>query len=378
MSQSRDLKILHIASGDLWAGAEVQLCTLAKTLHATPGVTVTIILLNSGTLEQQLRNAGIEVLVLDESKLNGLQIFQTMIHTVRDIQPDVIHTHRIKENIFGSIAARLNGSLPSLRTVHGSSEHRPAWYHIPKRSILFLDRFCGCYLQKKIIAVSEDLAGILGQDYPPGKITVIENGIALQSLGPSKNPSEQRTGSSGILQIGIAGRLVPVKRVDLFIQAAKALHDQHPEVKASFHIYGDGPLRADLEQLNRQLKTESIVHFEGHSKEIVQRLKELDMLLMTSDHEGLPMILLESIALQVPIVAHAVGGIPTLLEEGLCGILVQDHSPLGYAEAIHELAKSPEKRRKIAQRALARIKNRYSAEQNALAYLEQYKNLARS
>jgi len=378
MIQSRDLRILHIASGDLWAGAEVQLCILAKTLHATPGVSVTVILLNSGRLAQQLHNASIEVIVLDESKLNSLQILRAMLHSVREIQPDVIHTHRIKENIFGSIATLLNGRIASLRTAHGAPEHRPAWHHIPKRAILFLDWFCGRYLQSKIIAVSEDLAGILRQDYPPGRIAVIENGIALQALDPSIDPSKQRTGSKDILQIGIAGRLVPVKRVDLFIQAAQALRDQYPEVNASFHIVGDGPLRENLEWLNRQLKTENIVHFEGHSEDIMRRLKELDILLMTSDHEGLPMILLESMALQIPIIAHAVGGIPTLLEEGLCGILVQDHSPSGYARAIHELAESPEKHRKIAQKALDRVKNRYSAEQNARAYLEQYKTLARS
>jgi len=68
------ITILHIASGDLWAGAEVQLYTLVRALHHSPGVSVRVILLNHGTLEEKLHEEGVDVLVLTETSLSSLQI----------------------------------------------------------------------------------------------------------------------------------------------------------------------------------------------------------------------------------------------------------------------------------------------------------------
>jgi glycosyltransferase involved in cell wall biosynthesis len=373
MDKSCHLKILHIASGDLWAGAEVQLFTLAKTLHSRMGAIVSVVLLNHGTLEQKLRKAGIQVVIIDESTLNGFQILHQLVRTIREQCPDVIHTHRIKENILGSIAAFVCGRIPCLRTAHGAPEHRPGWYHIPKRLILFLDWFCGRFLQRRIIAVSEDLAKILNDNFPSDQIRIIENGIDVESLIQSGEKSApQPSAVQAPFKVGIVGRLVPVKRVDLFIKTARYLLDHHPDLEASFHIFGDGPLREELEALNREMKTGNTVHLEGHCEEIHKELQKLDVLLMTSDHEGLPMILLESMSLQTPIISHKVGGIPKLLGQGNCGILVSDQSISSYAQEIYLLAQDPEKRKNITQNALRRVKTHYSAKQNAHSYCEEY------
>lgn len=76
MKKKDMISILHIASGDLWAGAEAQLYTLAKTLVKRQDVTLNIILLNHGLLEQKLLSAKVNVIILDEAKLNGLQILK--------------------------------------------------------------------------------------------------------------------------------------------------------------------------------------------------------------------------------------------------------------------------------------------------------------
>jgi glycosyltransferase involved in cell wall biosynthesis len=101
-------------------------------------------------------------------------------------------------------------------------------------------------------------------------------------------------------------------------------------------------------------------------------LCQLDLLILTSDHEGLPMILLEAMASRVPIIAHAVGGIPELLDYGNCGILINSEKPAAYAEAIQNLARSPERRTAIADKALKRVRQKYSATGNAKAYLDHY------
>lgn len=374
MEDSRQLKALHIASGDLWAGAEVQLFTLVNELHSMPGITVEVILLNHGKLEQQLRNIGINVTVFDETQYNGIKILFYLINAIRKISPDVIHTHRIKENILGSIAAYLAGNIPSLRTVHGAPEHKPARHNIPKRLILLLDKYCGHLLQKRIIAVSDDLAEILQEDFPTSKIVVIENGIDAEPLIRSVKRSKSGEGAiKKTFKIGIAGRLVPVKRVDIFIQAANKLLIDHPELHISFHIFGDGPLRNNLETLNHKQNTEERIHFEGHCENMQQELQELDMLLIISDHEGLPMILLEAMVLQTPIIAHAVGGIPKLLDQGNCGILISDHQPSAYAEAIYQLLLNRGTRTDILQNAFTRVNTLYSSRKSANSYYDVYR-----
>ena len=376
MSVVDNIHVLHIVSGDLWAGAEVQLYTLAKAQLNQQGVAVSVVALNHGRLEQELRLAGIDVTVLDESILGSLQILRQLIHVIREIRPDIIHTHRYKENILGSIAARLSGNIKSMRTAHGALEHTPDWYQIPKQLNFFLDRICGRFLQRSIVAVSDDLAGILEKDFPRNRIQIIENGIDISLISQSTNQADTRDkGGQAKLRIGIAGRLVPVKRVDLFIQAARQIIDDHPELEASFHIYGDGPLREELESLNQKLNTENHIHFEGHTNDMYKELQQLDVLVVTSDHEGLPMIALEAMALQIPLVAHATGGIPTLLDHGTCGVLVHNHSPAGYAEAIYQLAIDNKKRSINAQNAFNQVTTAYSNDHNADKYLELYKNL---
>jgi glycosyltransferase involved in cell wall biosynthesis len=380
MNKNRPIRVLHIASGDLWAGAEVQLFTLSKALNNLKDIKIDVVLLNHGLLKQKLHESHIDVTVLDESELNGFQIFLQLIGVIRKIQPDVIHTHRGKENILGSIAA-LFSNIPTLRTAHGASEHKPAWHHFPKRLISFTDWFCGRFLQRKIIAVSNDLAEILQNDFPADRISVIENGIDLTSLKSRSTSVEQEPVNSYTetnvrpFKVGIAGRLVPVKRVDLFIEAAADLFNAHPELDISFHIFGDGPLRLDLEALNQKLGTDKALHFEGHCENIHQELANLDILLITSDHEGLPMVLLEAMALKIPIIAHAVGGIPTVLDEGECGLLVSEHQAAAYSDAIYHLIKNPENRKKYIDNAYNRVTCFYSSEQNANAYHVIYKQL---
>ncbi|MFW2438942.1 MAG: glycosyltransferase [Arenicellales bacterium] len=127
MSKDCPLKVMHVASGDLWAGAEVQLSTLARALHAMPDTSVSVILLNYGRLEQELKKSGINVIVLDESKLNGFQILYRIAQIIRKQKPGIVHTHRLKENILGSIAAHSVSRTVSMRTVHGAPEHPPPW-----------------------------------------------------------------------------------------------------------------------------------------------------------------------------------------------------------------------------------------------------------
>jgi glycosyltransferase involved in cell wall biosynthesis len=367
--------VLHIASGDLWAGAEAQLCTLARSL-AGMQVPVTVALLNHGILEQRLLAAGIPVFIFDEELCTTLQIVSGLARLIRKRNIDVVHTHRIKENILGSAAAFFAGNTPSMRTVHGVPEQDPGRWQLAKRLVHFTNRVSGRLLQKRVISVSEELAAILARDYPIERIAIIRNGVDTDPCNPvPKYTTSDNDGTSFI--VGFAGRLVAIKRVDLLIRTARLVLDHFPALDARFVIYGDGPLRSELEELSRTLETGRIVRFEGHWDDIRQALERTDALLMTSDNEGLPMILLEAMVAGVPVIAHAVGAIPELLCQGECGMLVQDHTPEGYANAIFLLACDTDLRRRVTAAARERVTALYTAQQNAHRYLETYQEICR-
>ncbi len=375
MSASQTMHINHIASGDLWAGAEVQLFTLCKALNHNEGISVSVILLNHGTLEHKLRECSIPVEVLDESQLNSFQIGQQIFQLLRLQRPDVVHTHRIKENIIGSLAAKL-AHIPSLRTVHGAPEHRPGWFKPHKRLIYAMDWFTGQYIQSRIIAVSEELKERLKTKFTINKIRVIENGIDIESLAPYKKPAmPEETNEQKSYKVGLVGRLVPVKRADLFIQIARHLRDHHPELPVQFHIFGDGPLRVKLEQLARTLNLENTVHFEGHSSNIHPQIASLNALLITSDHEGLPMTLLEAMALGTAVVAHAVGGINSVCQNGDCCWLVDNNSIESLTHTLLECLQNPKARQARKKLAQKQIQKHYSAEVNSKLYTDEYLNM---
>ncbi len=369
---TKPLHVLHIASGDLWAGAEVMLYTLAKAQSTDPDIHVTVILLNPGMLEQKLLKHNITVHIIDESRYNSIQILPQMNTIITNEKPDVIHTHRIKENILGSITAWRN-HIASVRTTHGAPENQPPLYKVAKRLVIFLDWFLARYYQKFIIAVSADLTKKLGYNFPAAKIRAIENGIDIESLVKNRSRTFDKPADKSNYQIGIAGRLVPVKRIDLFIEIAVHLKKKRPDLSIQFNIYGDGPLQESLKNMVQSKQANGYIHFKGHCDNIPKAILSLDALLLTSDHEGLPMILLEAMSLQVPIITHAVGGIPHLLDNGKCGTLIKKQTPETFAKAIITLIEKPDQRQ--TKLAYERVRQNYTAHQTAKKYKSLYYSL---
>ena len=327
------IRVLHVASGDLWAGAEAQVYQLLRALRDQPEVRVSAVTFNHGELERRLRAADIAVTVLDERALSSRGILQGILAEIKATDATVLHTHRLKENILGSIAARLSRRAISLRTVHGRPEHAgkgPARMQVVRA----IDALAG-RLQAGIVGVSDELCQYLRTAFPGEKVFFVPNGIDSTMIrAAAAQPCEYR--SSVPRNVALLGRLVPVKRADLFLETAAMLSRAHPG-EYRFTVIGDGPLRTGLSDLAGRLGLAGSVDFLGFQANSLPILKQMSCLAITSDHEGLPMVVLEALALGVPIAAHAVGGLP----ETLAGIpgqrLVSDHSPAGYAAAIAAL-----------------------------------------
>ncbi len=369
----KNLNIVHIASGDLWAGAEIQLFTLAKQLVRSPNTILTVILLNHGKLESELINSNISVYVIDERKLNSLVIFKKLVRLLRDLGPDIVHTHRVKENVLGSIAAKLSGVAYSVRTAHGASEHRPPWWKLWKHIYYYADLFCGKFLQSRIIAVSPELNTRL-RDYFNNKVVTIENGVDLKAVYSHMDQPVAIPGRGTSTRICIVCRLVQVKRVDIFIEVANILINEFGE-QLEFYVFGDGPLLDEYNALIEKQELSRQVHMMGFKDDITAWLGKMNLLMITSDHEGLPMNLLEAMSLKIPVISHAVGGITEVLGHGNYGMLVNEQNIGNYVSVIKKYLNDPNVFAKKAEKGYEFIVNKYTAEKNSGAYLDLYQEL---
>jgi len=359
---TRTLKVLHIASGDLWAGAEVQAFTLISHLARIPNTEVATVLMNEGTLAGKLRSAGVPVCILDEQKVASPRILVRLCSVLRTWRPDVIHTHREKENILGSVANRLSWNVPSVRTVHGGGENLGAmgWRGTRRRAVHAFDRWCGRALQQRVIAVTRELGVRATGEFPAEKIVVIENGVDTAAVRAELGIAEFRTAEPDATHVGFVGRLVEVKRADLFLETAAALLRHLPQRAWAFHVFGDGPERSRLEEVSERLQISDRVTFHGHRQDIATCIAGLDALVICSDHEGLPMTALEAAALNVPTVAHAVGGLVDVVP---CEFLVTRHDVEGYRDGILRVLSADG--RVIAEKHASTTLKQFSAQRNA-------------
>lgn len=364
---NRPLRVMHIISGDLWAGAEVQAFTLLQQLQ--PKVQLHVVILNDGELSKRLLTLNIPVTIVPESELSSWRILNEFKRLIREFQPDILHTHRQKENIFGSIAnywANLfrGKRAKSLRTTHGAPEFSPKG----KQKIqVWLDNFVGNYLQHAIIAVSEELALKLSTVFSAKKIHTIRNGVNQAYLLEQAKDADFRSQYPQHIHIGIIGRVEPVKRIDIFLDAATLLIHQMPSPhKLKFHVIGDGSLKATMQAKAQQLGLSEHIQFHGHRQDMASCIKSLDIIVMCSDHEGTPMTALEAMALGTPLIAHDTGGLKDILQD-YPQLLVTNHSPAGYAAQVSQV---------IANNNMAvTLPEKYTAAKNVVDTLILYKKL---
>lgn len=363
-------RVLHLASGDLWAGAEVQLYHLACYLQKSADTELMVVLMNPGELQQRLVAAGITVKVIDESRSGFLRLLTAFIGICGEFQPDVIHTHRQKENLLGSLAAMFRPGCDCLRTVHGADEHLPRRGQLVKRLRRMVDRGVGRWLQSRVVCVSRELKQQLSASFSQSKLVVISNGVdipAVQAQAAGVGPEVP----TDRIKVAFIGRMVPVKRIDLFVEIARLADKKFPGVYR-FYAIGDGPMLKMAQQRAAEYGLGNLM-FTGFREDSLRWLAAMDRLCIVSDHEGLPMVLLEAMALRVPIVARNVGGIGDALGDGAGGSLVDSGNPAAFLDALERLRGGADDWQVLVEEAWRRLNERFSVSVMA----EQYKALYR-
>jgi glycosyltransferase involved in cell wall biosynthesis len=149
------------------------------------------------------------------------------------------------------------------------------------------------------------------------------------------HPGDKR----GEFDLILTGRLVQVKRVDLFLRTVQCLTRDFPEVRAV--VVGDGPLREELTALAHELRVEENVVFAGQQSNVEDWLRRSRVFVLTSDSEGLSLALMEAMMSGLPAIVSAVGDLGDLVEEGVNGHLVHERSPEAFAQVLQPLLADP-------------------------------------
>ena len=327
------LRVCHMIAGDQWAGAEVQTAHLLSGLARRKDLELSAVLFSEGLLAKDLRRSGVSVAVLDEGKLGRFGLLREIANVLRAHRVQILHTHRYKENILGAVSGRRAGVRCYVRTEHGHVEPFTGVDRIKMCVYQTIDQFVARLWTNRIIAVSPDLFRAMAGNHPQGRLVLILNGIDTERIRPTVPPVmlRQELGLKAHGPVfGTAGRLVPVKGLPYFLEAARIILEKLPA--ACFLIVGDGPLRSSLEQSVRDLGIGHAVHFVGFRPDILDILSVMDVFVLPSLSEGLSMVLLEAMALGKPIVSSSVGGTPEVLRDA-CGWLVppRDHHALAEA-----------------------------------------------
>lgn len=304
--------------------------------------------------ERRLRMVSVAELGREINFVHDIAALLKLYRLMRRERPHIVHTHQAKAGFVGRLAARLAGVPVVLHTFHGHVFH--GYFGRAKTALfLLLERICA-RLSDRVITISvglrKELAalGVTSADH----IEVIPLGFELDAFArqpPSRGSFRATLGLGADTKLVAAvGRLVKIKNIRLFLNAAALVHAQMPEVH--FALVGDGDQRNELENYARSLGLSHVVTFTGWRRDLPEIYYDLDALIISSDNEGTPASLIEAMATGCPVIATRVGGIPDLLGDCERGSIVPPGDAWALARAILQVLDEPcaTKRRSAAAR----------------------------
>lgn len=301
---------------------------------------------------------------------------------------DVVHAHDRRAALFALPAARARGAR-AVYTYHGLPEdfaplvgrpHGPASAEIPwARRAWVLGGLLPLegWLSRlgAVVVPSQALADFLAEhSFPPERVKVLPYGIDLPKTGglaPSDGASQAEDEGTKPLRVGTAAILIPRKAVDVMLRACA-------RVRPPLHVdvFGDGPLRPALEREAEQLGLDATFH--GLVPDVRERMADLDVFILSTFGDNLPVAILEAMAAGLPVIASRTGGIPEQVVDGETGYLVEPGDVDGLSAAIERLASDPARRLSFGLAARERAHRYFSSEDVARRMIELYGALCAS
>jgi glycosyltransferase involved in cell wall biosynthesis len=315
-----------------------------------------------------------------ERPLNFIKDFLALVELyffIRKNNIDIVHTHSSKAGILGRLAAKLARVKIIVHTVHGWSfnDFQPAF---AKGIFVSLERLCAGISDKLIVVSHRDLeAGLASGIGIPGKYALVRYGIDYPDFQTSNKDLREELGIvSNELVVGSIACLKPQKSPLDFIQTAALVNHACPGVK--FILAGDGILRRETEALIYKLKLEKQVILLGWRRDIPKFLHSIDIFVLASLWEGLPISVLEAMAAGLPVVVTDTGGVREIISHGNTGFLVAPHDVSAMAEKIISLLKDAMQRTAMGKRGRDSLGCAFSTEKMAAGVTSLYEALLSS
>lgn len=349
------LHVVHVVFSLDVGGQERVILDLARGLVARGHRTTVISLTEGGTLRE--RFAGIPVETIASGQGFNPRTIARLARRLRELAPDVVHTHNRSPLIYGAPAAKLARVPRLVHTKHGRSDGGVA-----VRAL--------AHLYDAYVAVSEDTARVARdtEHVPARLVRVIDNGIDVAQFVPDAGARGRVRKELGVAPdtclIGSAGRLVPEKNYGLLLAAAAGALARG---EAALAIAGDGPERDAL-----RAQAPAGVRWLGIRHDIPALLSAFDVFALSSATEGLPIAVIEAMAAGLPILCTAVGGLPKVVRDGATGRVIAAGDRAAYTAALDGLVADAGLRSTLGEAARADAATRFSLARVVDDYLTLY------
>jgi glycosyltransferase involved in cell wall biosynthesis len=360
------VKVLHLIKVQGVGGAEQHLLQLLPALRERD-IDARLLSLDAGRDAERFHRALDERGVPWRRVATGFDVSPrlagSVIRAVRDERPDLLHTHMVHGDVYGSIAAS------ALRVPFVSSRHNDDRYLLgPFR---YVDR-AFMVRTKRLIAISDSVRRFLATaGLPESKLITIHYGLdELPSAASELTPEQAGVALDAALVLAI-GRLIEQKDHATLLRAFARVRVQHPHARLA--ILGWGTLEEDTRMLADELGLADAVLLPGRVEPRAW-LERADVFAHTSRWEGFGIVLLEAMLAGLPVVATRVSAIPEIVADGQTGLLVEAGHAEAMAAGLTELLDDPQRRRTFGQAGLARAHSEFSVARMAQRTSDVYRD----
>ena len=334
------MRVAHIIKVTRISGAEGHLLDLLTGLRERDVDARAIILVERDKpMDAMMREAEARKIPITRLTIRrdfDLHLLWTLRRAIREISPDLVHTHLIHADLHGYLAARGAGVRRIISSRHNDDafRYRSRWRRINRRLWRRLD--AGIAISEAIKEFAIQIEGA-----PAENVSVVRYGIDYgwlsdEDIQVARRQLRAELGlAEDALLLGMVCRLVEQKGIPYALEATRRIRSEFPA--AHLVIAGDGEKAAELRRLASALGIADRVHWLGWRSDAADLMAAFDVLLAPSLWEGFGLVLLEAMSRRVPVIASRVSAIPEVVLHGETGILIEPRDVDALAKAIARL-----------------------------------------
>jgi glycosyltransferase involved in cell wall biosynthesis len=364
----KDLRVALLAGTLGTGGAEKQLVYVARGLLAE-GVTVRVYCLTRG----EAHEASLAAIGLAPEWVgrwpNPLLRVAAFSRRLRRFRPHILHSAHFYTNLYVGLAGYLTGAM-SVGTVRSDGLRELGFHPIWGRSLLSLP-------DGLIVNSTAALRNVVGLRKRADQVCLLPNVLDLAEFDRRAGEPAADRAEPSVPSAIIVGRLIKAKRIDRFLRVLALACQSEPTLRGV--VVGDGPERENLESLANELGlSPGRVRFLGERSDVPALLSVATLLMLTSDQEGFPNVLLEAMAARLPVVTTPAGDAARVVRDGVTGDVVPFEDLAGLADRLLELVRSPSRRTQFGQAGRLVVESEYGSDRCGLRALGAYAGLARA